>query len=638
MYHRGLVALLGNDANLQASQITVRVADALGNFDESGVTEWAGKALPPRVADYRKDFIAKYMDPTEINTRLDQLVTQNPNIMQSISLPNKTGGYQRQGMAMMAGTTAANGTPATAAQAGAVYLLSKAMGQNGGNDITAEFKNPGANSSPLSITVTNGTWREVDPEDTDASNGFTERTVATKDIVVNLATDATGAVTTTAAQLVAALNADPAAGALVAASTYAGNAGAGVVTPTPSRTYQVPAGTTGTPSFASTKVRLSDYLLGGTVWWTGSATATPPTLQRFDKRYVKKGPFDMKVYRITNSANRTANKPGVFIYCEQHAREWVGGITCLETAERLIANYATDATTRSYVDNLDIFILPVVNPDGTHYSFQDGSVQRKNMTNYCPTNNASYYVANRGSWGTDLNRNNSIGSLFDGYSGASNSCTNETFSGPSEVSEPEIQNEHWVVDTFPKIKFGMNLHTHGGYFMWAPGAYKAAGRVTLPAPNIGIEKYFFDVSDDVLSHIKSSRNTVILPQRTGPIADVLYSAAGNSADDNYYRKGIVAYSFEAGAQRLAVNSTTGGITRTDVGFQPCFQNATPPAGFSSTSCTTGTPPVPNPLLANEGHDSTMEFAEGNYGLLHGALDYTRDTTPPQTTIEYSAQR
>ena len=72
------------------------------------------------------------------------------------------------------------------------------------------------------------------------------------------------------------------------------------------------------------------------------------------------------MYRITNAANRAAGKTGVFIYCEQHAREWVGGITCLETAQRLVTNYATDPTTKSYVDNLDIFILPVVNPDGTH--------------------------------------------------------------------------------------------------------------------------------------------------------------------------------------------------------------------------------------------------------------------------------
>ena len=98
--------------------------------------------------------------------------------------------------------------------------------------------------------------------------------------------------------------------------------------------------------------------------------------------------------------------------------------------------------------------------------------------------------------------------------------------------------------------------------MWAPGAYIAQGRVTLPAPNIGIEKYFFEVADTILSHIRSSRNTAILPQRVGPIADVLYSAAGNSADENYYKRGIIAYSFEAGAQRIAVNPTTGAISRT----------------------------------------------------------------------------
>ena len=204
-----------------------------------------------------------------------------------------------------------------------------------------------------------------------------------------------------------------------------------------------------------------------------------------------------------------------------------------------------------------------------------------------------------------------------------------------EATEAEIKNEHWIGDTFKGIKFANNIHTHGGYFMWAPGAYIQQGRVTLPAPNIGIERYFFDVADTILSHIKASRNTAILPQRVGPIADVLYSAAGNSSDENWYRRGIIAYSFEAGAQRIQVNPTTGAITRTDVGFQPCFQNSQPPAGFSSTSCTSGTPER-NALLANEGHDSTMEFAEGNFGEIQGALEYHNDVTPPATTIDYSA--
>ena len=32
----------------------------------------------------------------------------------------------------------------------------------------------------------------------------------------------------------------------------------------------------------------------------------------------------------------------------------------------------------------------------------------------------------------------------------------------------------------------------------------------------------------------------------------------------------------------------------------------------------------------------MEFAEGNYGMIQGALEYHNDATAPQTTIEYSA--
>ena len=122
----------------------------------------------------------------------------------------------------------------------------------------------------------------------------------------------------------------------------------------------------------------------------------------------------------------------------------------------------------------------------------------------------------------------------------------------------------------------------------------------------------------------------------GPIADMLYSAAGNSADEGYYKRGIIGYSFEAGAQRITVNPTTGAITRTAVGFQPCFAGPGTNGGQGARALRhlAG----PNPLMVNEGHDSTMEFAEGNFGVIQGALEYHNDTTAPVTTIEYSAQQ
>ena len=110
------------------------------------------------MAGFQKDFITKYMDPTEIYNRMDQLTTQFPDIMEAIPLPNKTDGYQRPGMAMMAGTTNPNANPNAANTPLAVQLFSKAMGHQGGNDITAEFKNPGA---PELAAVDHGDRRHV---------------------------------------------------------------------------------------------------------------------------------------------------------------------------------------------------------------------------------------------------------------------------------------------------------------------------------------------------------------------------------------------------------------------------------------------------------------------------------------------
>lgn len=368
----------------------------------------------------------------------------------------------------------------------------------------------------------------------------------------------------TAAQVVQAINAHAAASELVTAHTYAGNAGGGIVPP-------------------RALVNLSDFL---------NAPASVP-----------RGHFQPQAIRI--GKHRDGSKVGVFLYCQQHAREWVTPLTCVETAERLLRNYVTDRKTKDMVDNLDVFIVPSYNPDGALYSMYDFASQRKNLTRYCGLNVTGGMPSSRNSWGVDVNRNNTVGSVFDGYSGASTSCTSETYAGPSELSEPENKNEAWIIDTFENIRFSNNIHSYGGYFMWAPGSYVAAGRQTLPAPNIGVEGYFFEGAEKILSRIEDYRGTVILPSRTGPVADVLYSAAGNSADEHWYRKDIIAYSFETGADLFASDQT--GTTQTAVGFQPSY--------------------------ASEGQHEAMEFAAGNYGLFETALDYAFDDEAPVAEIK-----
>ena len=92
-----------------------------------------------------------------------------------------------------------------------------------------------------------------------------------------------------------------------------------------------------------------------------------------------------------------------------------------------------------------------------------------------------------------------------------------SFAGPVEASEPEIQNELWIADTFDNIKFSNNIHSFGGYFMWAPGAYLPdRGEGQAVHANIGVEKYFFAAGDQILNRIKEVRGTR-RSSRSGPV-------------------------------------------------------------------------------------------------------------------------
>jgi hypothetical protein len=376
------------------------------------------------------------------------------------------------------------------------------------------------------------------------------------DITVTLGTDGSGTPVTTAAQVVTEINATAEASALVTASTYRGNAG-------------------GAPAVPAARQNLSDFL------------SAPD--------HIAREPFTVRAIRIGET--RDGSKTGVFAYSQEHAREWVTPLVAVETAERLLRNYQTDARTRTLVKDLDIFIIPSVNPDGAHYSMYDRAFQRRNMTNHCDA--AFSDPLARGAWGVDVNRNFSVGSRLDGYDGASGSCVSDVYSGPSELSEPEARNEVWLTEQYPNIKFSMNVHSYGGYFMWAPGAYIEEGRIPLPRPTLAEESSFWAASSHILSTIQDWRGTAIWPGRTGPVIDVLYSAAGNSADEHWYGRGIYAWNFEVGAD--IYNSSTQRWQA--VGFQPPF---------------------------SEGYEEAMEFANGVIGMLEVAQAYQSDVRPPRS--------
>ncbi|MEV5753930.1 M14 family zinc carboxypeptidase [Actinoallomurus sp. NPDC052308] len=516
MYHRFNTPLA-----IDVTPTEVTVTSTSGGSVTVPVKKWLGEPRKAPSPHYVSDFVDHYMDPTEVYQRIDALAKEFPGQAEIVKLPYKTNGYRRHAQAQFG-----------SAAASTFYVTSQAYGSEGGDDVTVTLTKPDRASAPLTVSL-------------DQDN-----------VTVGLATNAEGAVTSTAKQVVDALNAQ--AGKLLSASTYRGNAGDGVVA-------------------EAAATRLTDNL---------HAPAS-----------VSRDPFQMRALRIGKTRN--GSKPGVFLYCQEHAREWVTPLTCVETAERLLRNYRHDPNTRKLVDDLDIFVLPSVNPDGAHYSMYDFNMQRRNMTDHCgPTESDPAY---RNSWGVDLNRNFSVGSVYDGYSGASTSCRSDTYAGPAELSEPESRNEVWLTHQFPNIKFAMNTHSYGGYFMWPPGAYKVPGRELLPRADLGTETFFWSASDHILSTVQNRRGTAIWPGRTGPVPDVLYSAAGNSADEHWYNRGIIGWDFEVGAD--VWNPATNQFNA--VGFQPPFA---------------------------EGHEEAMEFANGQIGILEVARAYASDKVPPKSKL------
>jgi hypothetical protein len=309
-------------------------------------------------------------------------------------------------------------------------------------------------------------------------------------------------------------------------------------------TGTVEAGSAGRPMPVVAPVRLDDGLKG---------------------TEVSRKPWTVQALRI--GSVRDGSKIGVLAYSQEHAREWATPLVTLEFAERLLANYDTDPATRQMVDNTDIFVIPTVNPDGANYSFNDYNFQRRNLDNHCT--GAARDPRNRDRWGVDVNRNYTVGSFFDGYVGGGSNCLGDTYSGTGELSEAESRNVIALASAHSNIKFAMNVHSYGGYFMWPPGSYKADGRITLPRPSIDEQKFYLDSARRIVGAIASERGTVTWPSYTGPVADVLYSAAGNSADELYYELGIDAWDFEIG------NDVWNDATQEwdGVGFQPPWDEA-----------------------------------------------------------------
>ncbi|MBI4063161.1 MAG: zinc carboxypeptidase [Elusimicrobia bacterium] len=229
--------------------------------------------------------------------------------------------------------------------------------------------------------------------------------------------------------------------------------------------------------------------------------------------------------RFNNSAKGEAvdQKPGVVFTGTHHAREHLSAEIPLLLAQYLAQNY-NNPSFQSIFENRDIYIIPMVNPDGAEHDIAGGSYQmwRKNRRDN-----------GRGVFGVDLNRN--YGFKWN-HGGSSDNPSSDVYMGPAPFSEPETQAIKNFIERQPKIENGkkskirtlITFHTFSELILY-PWGHRYE-----PIEN----------ARDLAVFEKMAKTMAAWNGYTPEQSSELYIASGDTTDWAYGERGIFAFTFE----------------------------------------------------------------------------------------------
>lgn len=172
--------------------------------------------------------------------------------------------------------------------------------------------------------------------------------------------------------------------------------------------------------------------------------------------------------RLLRIGRRVSDADGVLVLGGVHAREWVPPDALISLAADLLEASAagtglvygsaryTAAQIRQVLDTVDLFLYPCVNPDGRAHSQATAAMWRKNRR---PPPSGSRCA------GVDLNRNfdflwdHSARFAADADVRTSADPCSDVYRGPDAGSEPETRNVVWALDTYPRIRCHLDVHS-----------------------------------------------------------------------------------------------------------------------------------------------------------------------------------
>jgi len=155
--------------------------------------------------------------------------------------------------------------------------------------------------------------------------------------------------------------------------------------------------------------------------------------------------------KISDNPNVAESEPQMLYTSLHHAREPESLTQLVYYMWYLLENYNTNPEIKYLVDNLEMYFIPCVNPDGYIYNHttnpNGGGMWRKNRRNNLD-----------GTYGVDLNRNYGNNWGYDNV-GSSPTTNADNYRGPSAFSERETQ----MVKNFCNVhtfQMAINNHTY----------------------------------------------------------------------------------------------------------------------------------------------------------------------------------
>ena len=210
----------------------------------------------------------------------------------------------------------------------------------------------------------------------------------------------------------------------------------------------------------------------------------------------------------------------LFMGCH-HAREWIAVEVPFLLAKELVER-ADDPQVAGWLSRTEIWVAPMVNPDGHEHSRVEQRLWRKNRR------------PNRdGSIGVDPNRN--YGYMWGTLNVPTSSHvpSDETYVGPRAFSEPETQAVRDLVacERFAGV---MTYHSYSQLILY-PWGY-----TERPVPDERDLELMVDLATKMQALIRGVHGVVYTPQQSSE----LYPTAGDTTDWTYGIYGIPSFTIE----------------------------------------------------------------------------------------------